>query len=70
MTLPISCQPNFTKFAYKTWIYVAMNPFGKHFLKFVRKGTFSKKATFGDRLQRLQTSGRDISEMITNLGKS
>jgi len=34
------------------------------------RGLFSKKANFGDRLQRLRTSGRDISEMITNLAKS
>jgi len=26
-TLPISGRPNITKFAYKTWIGVAMNPF-------------------------------------------
>jgi len=26
-TLPISGQPNFTKFAHNTWIYVAKNPF-------------------------------------------
>jgi len=26
-----SGRPNFTKFAHNTWIYVAMNPFGKHF---------------------------------------
>jgi len=29
-----------------------------------------KRQILGDRLQRLRTSGRDISEMITNLGKS
>jgi len=27
----ISGQPNFLKFAHKTWIYVAMNPLRKHF---------------------------------------
>jgi len=38
---------NFTKFAHKTWIYVAMNPFERHFWKFTCKGSFSKKATCG-----------------------
>jgi len=28
---PTSGRPNIVKFARKTWIYVAMNPFGKHF---------------------------------------
>jgi len=27
-TLPISGQPNFTKFAHKTWFYAVVNPFG------------------------------------------
>jgi len=27
-TLPISGQPNFTKFANKTWFYEVANPFG------------------------------------------
>jgi len=31
MTLPISNQPIFTKFAHNMWIYVANDPFGKHF---------------------------------------
>ena len=38
--------PNFAKFAHKTWIYVAMNPFGKHLWKFARKGSFPKRSTF------------------------
>jgi len=48
-----------------------MNLFGKHFGKFARKGTFFlKRQLLGNYLQRLRTSGRDIAEMITNLGKS
>ena len=39
----ISGQPNFTKFAHKTWIYVAMNSIEEHFWKFVRKGSFFQK---------------------------
>jgi len=34
------------------------------------KGLFSKRQILGDCLQRLRASGRDISETITNLGKS
>ena len=53
------------------WIYVAMNPFGKHFWKFARKGSFFQKGNFCVRiLTRLLTSGRNFSEMITNRGKS
>jgi len=40
---PTSGRPNFTKFAHKTWIYVAMNPVGKHFRKFASKGSFFQK---------------------------
>ena len=36
----------------------------------VRGLFFRKRQILGDRLQRLRTSGRDISEMVTNLGKS
>jgi len=38
----ISRQPNFTKFAYSTWMCVAMNPFEKHLWKFARKWPFQK----------------------------
>jgi len=70
-SLPISSQPNFTKFTYKTWFYLCMNTFGKHFGKFVSKETFFPKRHFlGNRLQQLRTSGRDFSKMIKNLGKS
>jgi len=34
------------------------------------RGLFPKRQLLGDRRQRLRTWGRDISEMITNLGKS
>ena len=34
------------------------------------RGLFPKRQILAVRLQRLRTSGRDISEMITNLGKS
>jgi len=34
------------------------------------RGLFPKRQLLGHRLQRLRTSGRDISEMIRNLGKS
>jgi len=44
--LPISGRPNFTKFAYKTWIGEVVNPFGTKFWKFPRKGLFSKKRKF------------------------
>jgi len=67
MTLLISGQPNFTKFARKTWIYVAMNPFGKHLWKFAG---FQKGQILREHCQRLPTSSRDFSEMITNRGKS
>jgi len=43
---PTSGRPNFTKFAYQTWIYVRMNPVGKHFWKFARKGSFSENVKF------------------------
>jgi len=42
---PTSGRPNFTKFAHKTWIREAVNPFGTKFWKFPRKESFSKKAT-------------------------
>ena len=42
-TLPISVQPNFTKFAHKTWIWEIVNPSGKHFWKFACKGSFLPK---------------------------
>jgi len=66
-TLPISGQPNFTKFAHKTWFCDVVNPFGTFFWKFALKGSFPKKR---DHLQRFPTSSRDFSEMIINLGKS
>ena len=37
--LPISGQPNFTKFAHKTWICEVVNPFGTKFSKSSRKGS-------------------------------
>ena len=42
--------------------------FWKHFFKFALKGSFSKKNL--DHPQWYPTSGRDFSEIITNLGKS
>jgi len=69
--LPTSGQPNFTKFIDNTWIWEVVNPFGKHFRKFARKGSFFQKGQLLRELcQRLPTLGRDICEMITNLGKS
>jgi len=48
-----------------------MNPFGNHFSKFARRGYFFQKGQLlRERRQRLRTSGRDICEIITNLGKS
>ena len=46
--------------------------FGKHLWKFARKGSFFPQKTpfWLDQSQRFPTSGRDFSEMITNLGKS
>jgi len=42
---PTYSRPNFMKFAYNTWICVAMNPFGTKFRQFPGKGSFfSKKA--------------------------
>jgi len=67
-TLPISGQPNFTKFAHKTWFCDAVNPFGIIFRKFALKGSFFQK-NHAHR-ERFPTSSRDFSEMITNLGKS
>ena len=61
-----SSRPNFTKFAHNTWIYVAMNPFGKHLWKFTRKGSFSKKVNFCVNIVndfRVPTSGRDICKI-------
>jgi len=54
----------------------AMSPWilsGNIFENLPVRGLFlpkTKKQILGNRLQRLRTSGRDISEMITNLGKS
>jgi len=71
MTLPISGQPNLTKFVHKTWIYVAMIPSYKHFQKFAHKGAFfQKRQLLLEDRQRLPTSGHDFSEMNTNHGKS
>ena len=67
-TLPISGQPNFTKFAHKTWFCEVLNPFGIIFWKFALMGSFFQKNR--DHRQRFPTSSRDFSEMITNLGKS
>jgi len=70
-TLLISGQPGFLKFAHKMWIWEMVNPFGKHLWKFAIKGSFFQKGQFlSERHQRLRTWGRDICEMITNLGKS
>jgi len=41
-TLPISGQPNFTKFAHKTWFCDVVNPFGIFFLNLPLRGLFSK----------------------------
>jgi len=67
-TLPISVQPNFMKFAHKTWFCEVVNPFGIIFWKFALKGSSFPKNR--DHRQRFPTSSRDFSEMITNLGKS
>jgi len=68
-TLPIFGQPNFTKFAHKTWFCDVVNPFGIIFWRFaLKKGSFFKKNR--DHRQRFPTSSRDFSEMITNPGKS
>jgi len=67
-TLPISGQPNFTKFAHKTWFCDVVNPFGLIFWKFALKESFFPKKR--DHRQRFPTSSLDFSEMITNLGKS
>jgi len=66
-TLPISGQPNFMKFAHKTWFCDVVNRFGNFFWKFALKGSFFQNNF--DYRQRFRTSGRDFSEMITNLGK-
>jgi len=68
MTLPISSQTNFTKFAHKTWFCEVVNPFGIIFWKFALKGSFFPKNH--DHRQRFPTSSRNFSKMITNLGKS
>jgi len=48
-----------------------VNPFGKHLWKFARKGSFfQKRQLLRERRQQLPNSGRDFSEMNTNLGKS
>jgi len=65
-TLPIFGQPNFTKFAHKTWFCAMVNPFGIIFLP-LRSLFFQNNR---DHRQRFPTSSRDFSEMITNLGKS
>ena len=68
-TLPISGQPNFRKFAHKTWwFWEVMRSFGIIFWKFALKGSFLQKKR--DYRQRFPTSSRDFWEMITNLGKS
>jgi len=41
--LPISRQPNFTKFEHNTSIGVEINPFGTEFGKFSSRGRFFKK---------------------------
>ena len=64
-TLPISGQPNFTKFAHKTWFYVRMNPVGKMFWKFAHKGSFFQKT-----LQFCLIRVNDFRLQVTNLGKS
>jgi len=69
-TLLISGQPNFTKFAHKTWFCEVVNPFGIFFfLKICPYWAFFPKKNH-DHRQRFPTSSRDFSEMITNLGKS
>jgi len=49
-TLTTSGRPNSTKFAHKTWICVAMNPFGTHFWKSPCEGSFFQKGTFFDKI--------------------
>jgi len=67
--LPISGQPDFTKFAHRTWFCDVVNPFRIIFFENLPlRGLFSKKNR--DHRQQFPTSSRDFSEMITNLGKS
>ena len=55
----------------KTHFRVRMWGFGKHLWKFARNGFFFPKPPFLlDQSQQFPTSGRDFSEMITNLGRS
>jgi len=63
--LPISRRRNFTKFEHNTSIDEAMNPFGTEFWKIFRKRSFSKKTQKIDFFQRLVTSGRHNSAVIT-----
>ena len=69
---PTSGRPNFTKFVQKDVFLCPHVGFGKHLRKCARKGSFPpKKPPFLlDHSQRFPISGRDFSEMITNLGKS
>jgi len=66
---PTSSQPNFTKFARKTWIREAVNPFGTKFWKFPRKRSFLPKATFLENVQRIPTSGPYNSLTIYTLSQ-
>jgi len=66
---PISRRPNFTKFEHSTSIGVAMNPFGTKFENFNVKGSFFQKNAKMIFFQRLATSGRHNSAMITDLRK-
>jgi len=60
-----SGRPNFTKFAHKTWICVAMNLLGTNFWKSSRKGYFFQKGNFWAKIdQRLPTSDGYNSLMI------
>ena len=66
-----SGRPYFTKFAHKTWIYVAMNCFGNIFENLPVRGLFFQKGQLlHEHRQWLPTSGRNICEMNTNRGKS
>jgi len=59
-------RPDFTKFKHKTSIGVAMNTFGTEFLKFSRKESFFQKTQKIHSFQRLATSDRHNSAVITD----
>ena len=68
-TLPTSGQPNFTKFAHKTW---SMSPWillENIFENLPVRVFFPKSQVLLEHRQRLPTSGHDFSEMNTNREK-